>query len=309
MIITVTLNPTLDKTVEIPGFAVGNVNRITSLRLDPGGKGINVSKVIRSWGGTSRAIGILGGGTGSHVKTYLDEQGIENDFVFVSADTRTNLKVIDPLNHTNTDINEPGSPVTGEVLEAVEQRLLQDLGEGDIVVLAGSVPGGVDTGIYRRWITLCNQRGAKTILDADGELFSEGLKACPYLVKPNNFELERICGKPLTTREDLVAAGKTLLDGGVRKAVISLGGEGALFLDGGQVIHGHGLQVPVLSTVGAGDSMVASLALSEQQQLPLEEAVRHAIATSAANVMCSGTQAAKREAIEPLIGQVTYAKL
>ena len=116
MIVTVTLTPALDKTVTLPGFAIGKVNRIASLRLDAGGKGINVSKVLKSLGGESVATGILGGSTGKFIQDSLNEMGIESDFVFVPQETRTNLKVIDPENHTNTDINEPGAPVSQAAL-------------------------------------------------------------------------------------------------------------------------------------------------------------------------------------------------
>ena len=140
MIYTVTLNPALDKTVEIPSFAADSVNRITTMRTDPGGKGINVSKVISKLGGQSIATGILGGDTGLAIQSALKTMGLKTSFRFTEGETRTNLKVIDPVNHTNTDINEPGVTVSEEILNGLLAQLTAGLEKGDIVVLSGSLP-------------------------------------------------------------------------------------------------------------------------------------------------------------------------
>lgn len=306
MIYTITLNPALDKTAQIDSFTVGSVNRISTMRTDPGGKGINVSKVIASLEGQSCALGILGGRIGSIIKTSLDCQNIKTDFIFVEDETRVNLKIIDSVAGTNTDINEPGNSVSQDVLDQVLKKLLEHITPGDIVVFAGSVPNGAPKDIYRVWIESCKKKGAKTIVDADGELLYEAIKSKPYLIKPNIFELERIMCRRFISTHEIAEAGKQLVKDGIEKVVISLGENGALFITKDKAIHGFGLEVKVISTVGAGDSMVASLALSEEAELPLEQAVKNAIATSAANVMCSGTQAAGMQEILNLIEKVEY---
>ena len=146
-------------------------------------------------------------------------------------------------------------------------------------------------------------------LDADGALLAEGLKAAPYLIKPNDDELSRLAGKKLETLEELTAEGRRLLERGIERVVISLGGRGALYLRKGSTIYAEGLKVPVGSTVGAGDSVVAALAYAEAQGLSEEEAVRLSTAAGAANVMCSGTQAAEREAVEALLPKVHFSRL
>lgn len=309
MIYTVTLNPALDKTVEIPGMALDTVNRITEMRTDPGGKGINVSKVIAKLGGESCAVGILGGESGKMLEKLLEGEPFATRFRFVEGQTRTNLKIIDRKGHTNTDINEPGLTVTAAELDALLRELLAELRPGDIVVLAGSLPKGAPQDTYRTWTAACKKAGARVFLDADGALLAEGIKAAPHLIKPNDGELSRLAGKKLETLEELTAEGRKLLERGIERVVISLGGRGALYLRKGSTIYAEGLRVPVGSTVGAGDSVVAALAYAEAQGLSEEEAVRLSTAAGAANVMCSGTQAAEREAVEALLPKVRFSRL
>ena len=310
MINTVTLNPALDKTVEIPSFAADSVNRITTMRTDPGGKGINVSKVISKLGGQSIATGILGGDTGLAIQSALKTMGLKTSFRFTEGETRTNLKVIDPVNHTNTDINEPGVTVSEEILNGLLAQLTAGLEKGDIVVLSGSLPKGSPRDTYYTWTGACKKAGAKVILDADGELLEAGLKASPYLIKPNNHELSQLLGETLATPEELNKAARRLMEEhGIAKVVVSMGGKGALYVTQDETIYAEGLKVPVGSTVGAGDSVVAALAVAEESGMGLEETVRLSTATGGANVMCSGTQAAEYEVIQELLPKVVFQKI
>ena len=309
MIYTITLNPALDKTVEIPYFTLDTVNRIATLRTDPGGKGINVSKVIDTLGGTSKAMGILAGATGHAIADQLAQRGLDCDFCFAPGETRTNLKIIDPEGHTNTDINEPGIQVTEDILNGLLGRLTGLLQPEDIVVLAGSLPAGAPRDTYRKWVSACRAKGAKVFLDADGELLAQGIQAGPYLIKPNNDELSRLMGRQLETVEELHAAARQLLEKGIEQVVVSMGGRGALYVTREKAIYADGLKVKVGSTVGAGDSVVAALAFAEDRGLSLEEAVVLSTATGAANVMCSGTQAAEYSVIEGLMPRVTWHTL
>lgn len=310
MIYTVTLNPALDKTVEIPSLTVDAVNRITKMRTDPGGKGINVSKVIDKLGSRSIATGILGGDTGHFILSAVEEMGIETGFLFVDGETRTNLKIIDPVLHTNTDINEPGLVISEEVLERLLQNILCWLKEGDLVILSGSIPKGCPKTVYRTWVGACNERGVKVILDADGEQFALGLESSPYLIKPNNHEISAFLGRELQTPQELGAAARELMEKyGVTKVVVSMGENGALYVTADEMIHAEGLKVSVGSTVGAGDSVVAAMAVAEERGLSLEEAARLSTATGAANVMCSGTQAAEYAAVQELLPRVVLHRL
>ncbi len=309
MIITVTLTPALDKTVILPGFRVDQVNRIQSLRLDAGGKGINVSKVLRSLDTDSLATGILGGGTGRYIENSLRSQGIAADFVWVEQETRANLKVVDPELHTNTDINEPGAPVSADVIEAVYQKAEAVARAGDIVVLAGKAPAGTPDTVFADWIARLNRRGARAYLDADAGLLIEGVKAKPALIKPNDAELSRLTGRAFDGVADMARAARELAHSGIGTVVVSLGGDGALFVTAEQTLRGHGLRVPVQSTVGAGDSMMAAMAHGAEKGLPFRDTCALAMAVSAAAVTTPGTQPADADTVNQLLRQVKIEEI
>lgn len=309
MIITVTLTPALDKTAVIPGFALGKVNRIASMRVDAGGKGINVSKTLAVLGEKSLATGILGGANGETIRESLEQSGIANDFVFVAANTRTNLKVVDPLGQTHTDVNEPGEPVDGDTLEAVLRRVEDKAQPGDLVVLAGKAPQGTPDTLFGDWTLRLKAKGVLVYLDADGGLLIEGAKACPALIKPNDEELARLCGHSFTTPAEMARAAQDLVQGGIGTVVVSLGSAGALFVQGEEVLRGYGLHVPVASTVGAGDSMMAAMCLGAVRDMGFFETCRLALAVSAATVMRPGTQPAQWAEVENLLPQVRLEKM
>ena len=304
MIYTVTLNPAMDKTVVIGRFAPDAVNRVETMRTDPGGKGVNVSKVIARLGGQSVALALAAGRTGEAIEDALRMLGIETDFLYGPGETRTNLKIVDPVLHQNTDVNEPGPQADPSAAAALLERLLSRLVPGDVVVLAGSLPRGLNADTYAVWTRACRAAGARVFLDADGEALAQGVMAGPSLVKPNGAELARLLGRELRTHAELAQAARTLTSRGVERVVVSLGAEGALFVDASSTVYAPGIPVPVGSTVGAGDSVVATLALAAERGMTAEETMRLAMATGAANVMCSGTQAASLEEVMALLPRV-----
>ena len=230
--------------------------------------------------------------------------GIGTDFLYGPGETRTNLKIVDPSLHQNKDINEPGP----QAAQALLDRLLRRLTPGDIVVLAGSLPRGLSADTYAVWTRACRAAGARVFLDADGEALALGTAAGPELIKPNGDELARLTGRDLRTHAEIAQAARALIVRGVERVVVSLGAEGALFVDAASVTYGPGIPVPVGSTVGAGDSVVAALALAAARGMTQEETMRLAMAAGAANVMCSGTQPASREDVEALLSRVTLVK-
>ncbi len=309
MIYTVTLNPALDKTATVENLRLDSVNRISELRVDPGGKGINVSKVVRELGAKTVAIALLGGHTGTMLRNMLVELGIECKVLEVEGETRTNLKIKDPALKTNTDINEPGPEVTDEQLRGMLDGLVGEVGSGDIVVLSGSLPRGAAADTYKVWVAALKKTGAKVYLDADGDKLVRGIEAKPDLIKPNEIELGAMMGRTLDADDKIVEAARELIDGGLDRVMVSMGGAGALYVARDVTIKANPVKVPVGSTVGAGDSVVAALAYAQDKGLGLEDTMRLAMATGAANVMQSGTQAAPRELVDSLIDKVVVTKL
>lgn len=309
MIYTVTLNPAIDKTVVIENLSPGQVNRVASVRVDAGGKGINVSKCLRALGADTVAAAILAGSAGKQLEDMLKALNIPVLQVNVPGQSRTNLKIIDPVKKENTDINEPGPKVMPEDLEALRLMLGSKVKKGDSIVLSGSLPAGVEADLYRAWTTYFRELGAAVFLDADGEPMALGIQAKPYMIKPNNEELARLLGKEKLSLEEMCSEGKHLVESGIREVVISLGGDGALFVSNEGVFHAEGLSVPVKSTVGAGDSMVAAMVYSKEKGLDRETAIRLAVAMGAASVMQDGSQSPEGELVEKLAKQVKIERV
>lgn len=309
MIYTVTLNPALDKTVTISGFSPGKVNHIEQMRQDPGGKGINISKVLNGLGAHSVATGILGGDTGRYIRQYLEKTSIEHDFIYVTAPTRTNLKILDPKEHTNTDINEPGYPVDQKTVDRVLAKLTAGVVSGDTVVLAGSVPPGIPDDLYAVWTERLHSLGALVYLDADGPLLMQGVKAKPDLIKPNEDEFAGLIGKRCASLSELAEAAIELHRQGVARVVVSLGGQGALFVRDGRARYAKALEVPVKSTVGSGDATMAALILGNEHKSGWMATIQSAIAAGAASVMCEGTEAVSPDTVSLLQKQVIVEEI
>ena len=309
MIITVTLNPALDKTVILPGFAVNTVNRVSATRLDPGGKGINVSKVVKALGGKTLALGVLGGAAGGYIQAAMDKMELPNDMVLTGEITRTNLKIIDPLLQTNTDINEPGGPVSEETLDAVWHKLSRVVKPGDTVVLAGKNPPGMPDSRLADWVTRLHGMKVYTCVDTVGEPMHLAIAAQPDIIKPNREELAEIAGRRMVTDDDVLTAARELVGRGVGLVTASLGADGAIFVTRNQAFRGYAPKVSVVSVVGAGDAMMAALTHYSAAGCSLEETARRSIAVSVASVMCSGSEAPELNMILPLIDQVRLEKL
>ena len=248
MIVTVTMNPAIDKTIEIDRLNRGNLNRIEKIEYDAGGKGINVSKTIHELGGESIATGFLGGNAGRVIEEILDSRGIKHDFVWVDGETRTNTKVCEQ-DGTVTELNEKGPEVTPEQLTNLLEKL-DDLADDNVLfILAGSIPGNMEKDIYARIIERVHKKGAKVLLDADGELFRKGLEQKPDMIKPNQWEIEELQGfSHGVSDKKLINVAEKMQTEGIDTVVISLGKNGALFVCGSYVAKGMPLKVDVHST-------------------------------------------------------------
>lgn len=309
MIVTVTMNPAIDKTVDIDTLIQGGLNRIKRVEYDAGGKGINVSKTIRELGGSTVATGFLGGNNGKTIANVLEEKGIAGDFVWVEGETRTNTKVFEE-NGSLTELNEPGPVISEEHITELLKKLEGYAKEDTLFVLSGSIPAGVDKDIYARIIRSVHKKGAKALLDADGELFQRALAAGPDMIKPNRVELEEYAKLDYRASEaDILKIAKGFTEQGVETCAVSMGKSGAMFLLGDYQVRCQGLSVKTHSTVGAGDAMVAALAYAWENGLSKEETVRMCMAVSAGAVTTIGTKPPSKELVESLKEQVVMENI
>lgn len=307
MIVTVTMNPAIDKTIELGDFEVGNLNRIKTSVLDVGGKGINVSKTINAIGGKSIATGFVGGNAGKIVASTLQELGITTDFVEVDGETRTNTKVYS-TNFPVTELNEKGPEITQEQLDQLVEKLKGYAKQSALFVLAGSIPQGVPVDIYKTLIEIVHENGGKVILDADGELFKASLQAKPDVIKPNRDELASYANiTTKITNRQLVEIANEFLDFGIDTVVVSMGKEGAAYFNRRNSLKADPIDVEVFSTVGAGDALVAGLAYSIDNEYDFREMIALSMATSAGAVTTLGTRPPSLELVEKLKPQANIS--
>ena len=304
MICTVTFNPSLDYIVSVEDFKLGLTNRTSSELMLPGGKGINVSKTIHELGGESLAMGFLGGNAGKTIENVLTSWNIQHDFIWVEGETRTNTKVFEKSGGV-TELNEPGPVINEAQVEELIQKICEHTDKETLVVLAGSIPAGVDKNIYAAITESVHEKGGSVLMDADGELFRNALKASPDIIKPNQVELEEYIGADYRlSMGELKALAEKFQNNGIKTVAISMGKGGAMIVRDKFVARCPALSVKAHSTVGAGDAMVAALAYSWDKKLGNEETVRLCMATSAGAVTTVGTKPPARAVVDELIPQV-----
>ncbi|KXS41382.1 MAG: 1-phosphofructokinase [Candidatus Frackibacter sp. T328-2] len=305
MIITVTLNPAIDKTVTVEEFKTGKLNRVKDVRQDIGGKGINVSKVVKELGGETIAFGLLAGNSGKFIINKLDEIGIKHQFTWVDGETRTNLKLLDINSGQETEINEPGVKASKGELDKLKGKILEQVNDEDFVVLTGSLPLNTPKDIYAELITALKDKGSKVILDTSGMSLEEGLKAKPYLVKPNWHELQNLVGNDFESIKDIIKAGSRIHQQGIEIVAISLGSTGVIIIGEEGILKITPPKVEVQSTIGAGDTLVGALTLQLSRKKILKDAILYATAASVNSVTKPGTQLCNKNEINKLLDQVS----
>lgn len=255
MIYTVTFNPSLDYIVSVNEFRLGLTNRTDSEQIFPGGKGINVSTILTNLGIESTALGFVAGFTGEEIVRGVEERGIRSDFIQIgSGISRINMKL---KNIDGTEINGMGPKISPEKVEELMKKL-DVLGEGDVLVLAGSIPASMPDDMYSRILERMDGKGVVSVVDATGDLLLNVLKYRPFLIKPNNHELGELFGVRLTRREEVAPYARKLQERGARNVLVSMAGEGAVLVaEDGSVHEAPAPEGVLVNAVGAGDSMVA----------------------------------------------------
>lgn len=275
---TVTLNPAIDRTISVNGLAPGAVNRAVLVGDRAGGKGVNVAAALAAQGHRTAALGFLGRDNDTIFTRFFASLTVHDAFIRLPGETRTGLKIIDPLRGETTDLNFPGLTPSPSDLAALAQQL--DTLDARWCVLAGSLPPGVPSSFYAEVVARLKARGVRVVVDTSGEALREAAAAAPEILKPNIHELAELVGRELPDETSILAAAAELIGGGVRLVVVSRGGDGASFMTRDEVIHARPPAITVRSTVGAGDAMVAGIVAAQLHGLPLTETARLATAYS-----------------------------
>jgi 1-phosphofructokinase len=270
-VVTVTTNPAVDQTVWIPGFRAGEVNRVRRQEVTPGGKGVNVAAFLTALGFDTFATGFLGTQNAGLFEDFFRDQGIGHRFAPVPGTTRTGVKIVDDEAGATTDVNFPGFQVDAGQVAELETIVAGAVRGGAWLVLSGSLPPGAPVDLYARLATSGHTAGMNVAVDTSGPPLAEAVACRPELVKPNREELEELAGRRLADRAALAGAAHDLADLGIGTVVVSLGGDGALFVRAGEAVFAEAPAVPVASTVGAGDAMVAGTVAGILHDLPLAE--------------------------------------
>jgi len=309
MIATITLNPSLDEHIMVHGLVVEETNRWVRLLRYAGGKGIDVSRAIHEMGGETIAYGFIGGPNGRVVEIMLDEEGVPASFTPIRQETRTNFIITDTKTSQQTRIGAPGPHISISELERFAKKLRQIHPRLEIMAIGGSVPPGIPVNIYHDIIMEAKGFGVRTILDSAGQWLVEGIKAKPYLVKPNVHEAEMLLGRELPTEEAIIEGSLDLVEMGIEVAIISRGKEGIIAATKKNLIKAVPPAVKVRSAVGAGDCTIAGLALKLAYGEPLIEACRLAVAMGTAAVLTPGTVLCRRADVERLLPQIEVQEM
>ena len=294
MIYTVTFNPSLDYIVSVDDFKLGLTNRTSSELILPGGKGTNVSTVLKNLGLESTALGFVAGFTGNEIVKRLNDMGIKSDFISIeNGISRINLKL---KSIDGTEINGAGPDISEDKVNELMDKLNQ-LKEGDVLVLAGSIPSSMSDNIYRDIMADLKDRGVMIVVDATKDLLLNVLEYHPFLIKPNNHELGEIFDVKLTTREEVIPYGRKLHEKGARNVLVSMAGEGAVLIaEDGQVFDAPAPKGKLINGVGAGDSMVAGFVAGWIEKQDYEYAFHMGVASGSASAF-SENLATKEEII------------
>ena len=279
MIYTLTLNPSIDYVVNVNNLTLGNINRTLEDIIFPGGKGINVSRILSNQHVSNVALGFIGGFTGEFVEKSLKDLNIHTDFIKVSGDTRINVKV---KSNTETEINGAGPKITDSELQSLFNKL-SELKTNDILVLAGNIQNTLPSTLYSKIQNLVSKNGVKVVVDTSGNALLEAVKNKPFLIKPNNHEIEEIFNVKINNTDELIIYGKKLNEMGAENVIISLAGDGALLICSQGVFFGNAPKGEVKNSVGAGDSLVGGFLAEYSKSSDLLKAFKNGIASGSAS--------------------------
>jgi tagatose 6-phosphate kinase len=309
-ILTVTLNPAIDVRYNVENMRIGEVNRTKHIEKTAGGKGINVSRVINQLGGDVTATGIVGGFTGKLFLSKLNAGNIKNDFLETSYETRTCIAVIDKDIKGITEFLESAEGTTEDFEKFMEKYVnILENEKVEIVCGSGSLLKGIGKDAYNPLIEEAHKRGIKFILDTSGESLVKGMEAKPFLIKPNQEELEDITGKKFNNLSEVVEAAKELVKTGIQVVMVTLGGDGAILVTDKVAYKGTFPKVEIKNTVGSGDSTIAGMAFGLSKEMKLKECFRLAVACGTTNAMLDSTGNIDLDILKDILEKITVVEL
>ncbi len=309
MITTITLNVSVDKAYHIKETVEsGKVIRVATCNMTAGGKGLNVSRVVKMCGEDILATGFVGGHTGALVEDLLENDEIKSRFVHTKSETRNCINILDS-NNVSTEFLEPGAPISENEKDLFIKEFDSILDETNVVTISGSAPQGLNKDIYKVLIDMAKAKDKKVILDTSGDLLKEGIKACPTMIKPNSEEMESLLEVSINNREEIIESAVKLHKSGIEVVVVSLGGQGALLVHDGGVYQGKPPKIEVINTVGCGDSMVAAFAVGFERGYSPIESLKYAVSVSAANALTSSTGSFIKEDADKIFENVEIIKI
>jgi 1-phosphofructokinase/tagatose 6-phosphate kinase len=312
MIITVTLNAAIDKSLSVPNFRLGRRHRTVEQRTMPGGKGVNVARTLKTLGQPVIATGFAGGATGTRIVEQLTEESILNDFVRIREESRTNTAVHDPTSGETTEINERGPAVSANEVALFRDKLLYLARGADVVVFAGSLPRGVDAAIYADLAKDLRKLDVQTVIDADGEPMRLAVRAEPDVISPNVLEAEELVGHEFNDDEDRLIAVREMVELGAREAIMTLpdGCVASVLVDGVAALHRVRLSPrEAVAAVGAGDAFLAGFVASRYTGADPAECLRFGVACGAESTQRLGAGLIDPREVERLLGDIDVERL
>lgn len=308
LILTITLNPSIDRRYYIKGFEKDKVVRAEDVQYTPGGKGLNVTKVIKKFSNSVMATGFIGGKSGSFIKEKLDELEINNKFIPISGETRSCL-AIHSDDGSKTEILEKGPVISNKEILKFNDLYNELLEESEIICASGSLPQGLPIETYKDMISVAKAKNKKFILDTSGDALKTGIEASPFLVKPNKEELEKLAGHAITSNDEVIRASKYLLENDIEIIVVSLGKDGAIVFNRSYAYKINIPNIKAINSVGSGDSMIAGFAISLLEKYDFEYMLKLAAACGTANAMEEETGKVDVDNVKNIINEVSITKL
>jgi 1-phosphofructokinase/tagatose 6-phosphate kinase len=307
MIITVTLNSAIDKTLSVPNFRLGRRHRTVERQTLPGGKGVNIARTLKTLGQPVIATGFAGGSTGTQIVEQLTEEAILNDFVRIREESRTNTSVLDPTSGEQTEINEQGPAISAHEAEVFRDKLLYLARGAAIVVFAGSLPRDVESDVYAQLIRELHKLHVATIVDTDGDPLRHAIRAEPDVVSPNVLEAEELVGHEFNDDEDRTIAVRELCSLGAREAIMTTddGCFAQVLVDGApRLLRARIERQEPVATVGSGDAFLAGYVASRYSGAPPEECLRFGVACGAESTRRLGAGIIEPREVQRLLSEV-----